>query len=133
MPRANSWVLPGPPEAKDEAIHTRAVCHSCGTTFGEYHLAARGTLLPVGHETNELPSEPGWVRVTPRRSGRGRLTGAAAYTIEEYGGRTYLRWQCRGRYDTRCGASPKIEWAKLVRRVRRLAGQSPERPVEVRL
>lgn len=132
--RTDNWLQPGPPEAVDEDVPTRVICRACGTLFGEYHLAAKpGLLVPVGHETNELPSEPGWVRVGPRRGGRGRLTGAAAYEIEVFEGRTYLRWHCGGRYVQRCGASPRVEWPKLVRRVRRLARQSPERPIEVAL
>ncbi len=133
--RTDKWLQPGPPEAQDEAIHTLVICRSCGNAYGEYRLAARpGVLLPVGHETNELPSEPGWVRVGPRGPGvRGRLTGAAAYTIEEFEGRNYLRWTCGGRYDRRCGASPRIEWRRFVSRVRRRARQSSERPIEVRL
>ncbi len=132
--RTDKWLQAGPLEAEDEAIHTRVICRSCGNLYGEYRLAARpGVLLPVGHETNELPPEPGWVRVSPRRGGRGRLTGAGAYTIEEFEGKRYLRWQCGGRYDRRCGASPKVEWSRLVSRVRRSARQSPERPIEIAL
>lgn len=133
--RSDNWVLTGPPEALDEAIHIRVRCFSCGNAFGEYLLAARpGALLPVGHERNELPSEPGWIRVGPRPSSvRGPLTGALAYKIEVFEGRTYLRWRCRGRYAGRCRASPKIGWRALVKRVRRLATQTPERPIEIRL
>ena len=125
---------PVPPEALDEAIHTRVICGSCGNAFGEYNLAAHpGLLIPLGHQTNELPSEPGSVRVSPRGPrGRGPLTGALAYKIEVFEGRTYLRWRCRG-YDRRCRARGKIEWRRLVQRVRRLASQSPERPIEVPL
>lgn len=129
------WIQHGPPEARDEAVHIRVVCRSCGTAFGEYQFAARPALLiAIGHETNELPSEPGWVRVGPRAAGvRGPLSGAVAYAIELLGSRTYLRWRCRGRYGRHCRASPKIEWAKLVRKVRRLARQSPNRPIEIAL
>ncbi len=133
--RSENWQQPGPPEAPDEAIQIRVRCFSCGSAFGEYLLAAQpGLLLPLGHETNELPSEPGWRRVGGRPVGvRGPLTGATAYRIERFGGRTYLRWRCGGGQGGRCGASPKIEWRKLVTRARRLSAKSPERPIEIRL
>lgn len=133
--RTDRWLLPGPPEALDEGIHTLVLCSGCGNALGEYTLAAHpGVLIPVGHERNELPSEPGWVRVSPRGAGvRGPLTGAAAYKIEVFEGRTYLRWRCGGRYGRRCGGSPKIEWRALVERVRRLTTQTPERPIEIAL
>lgn len=134
MTQPRKWSLSGPPETSDEAIHVLVLCRSCGHVFGEYLLAGRvGLLSPVGHESNELPQEPGWVRVGARTAKRGRLSGAVAYKLETFKGKTYVRWICRGRHNVRCSSRPKIEWTRLVGRAMRLAQEAPERPIEIRL
>ncbi|TMK37738.1 MAG: hypothetical protein E6G58_01155 [Actinobacteria bacterium] len=132
--RTARWRLQGPPEGPDEGIHVVVVCSRCRNAFGEYRVVPNlAMLLPVGHERNEPPSEPGWGAVTPRVGGRGRLTGARAYTVEEIAGRPHLVWRCRGRYDTRCRNEPKIERSTFIKEVRALAAGTSERPIEIRL